>query len=45
MIRIGSVEDVKIETGAEQPADETSAWSWPQVPKQRGSVESGSTTS
>ena len=49
MIRIGSVEDAVLEPGtdwsAEWAAEATSTWTGPLVPRQRGSVESGSTTS
>ncbi len=49
MIRIGSVEDAVLESGAEWSAEWSSealsAWTRPLVPRQRGSVESGSTTS
>ena len=53
MIRIGSVEDAVLESGAEWSAEWSSEWSsealssWtrPLVPRQRGSVESGTTTS
>ena len=45
MIRIGSLADVALETGTEPAGVEPSAWSWPHVPEQRGSLESSSTSS
>ena len=47
MIRIGSVEDVVLESAVatEWSSEAAPAWSWPRVPRQRGSVGSGSTTS
>ena len=45
MIRIGSLEDVALDMGAEQGVDEPAARSRPQVPEQRGSLQSSSTSS
>ena len=45
MIRIGSLEDVALDMGTEPGAVEPTARSWPQVPEQRGSLESSSTSS
>ena len=45
MIRIGSLEDVALDTGTEPGAVEPTARPWPHVPEQRGSLESSSTSS
>ncbi len=41
MIRIGSVEDMLLETRTESSSEWHSEASWPSVPRPRGSVESG----